>query len=115
MITATDFLAKYPDFAILENHIIQDTIDTVSVVYCGGTPWLQRPAKRETGICFATAHLLTMNWIQTAEVVGAASSLASGSPGRSPSSVENDFSLTTYGRQFLQIKQSIPATGISMR
>jgi hypothetical protein len=55
-----------------------------------------------------------MDWLQTSEVVGAASSLASGSPGRSPTATENDFQLTTYGRQYLSVKASLIAIGVLM-
>ena len=111
---ATDFLTRYPDFAVIDNHIIQDVLDTNAEIYCGGSVWLEYPIKRRLGVFLSAAHVLTMEWLQTAEVVGAASSLASGSTGRSPTSSENDFQLTTYGRQYLSVKASLPVIGILM-
>lgn len=110
----TDFLTRYPNFSVVDAHIIQNTLDMSSEVFCAGTPWLEQPVKRELGVYLCSAHVLTMDWLQTSEVVGAASSLASGSPGRSPTATENDFQLTTYGRQYLAIKASLIAIGVLM-
>ena len=107
-----DFLTYYPDFAVLDSHIIQNTLDVANDCYCRGTPWLNKPKMRDQAIKLITAHILTMQWFQTAEIVGAATSLASGSPGRSVSAGDNDFKMTSYGRQYLEIRARIPALPI---
>ena len=108
----TEFLTYYPDFSVIDSHIIKETLSLAEECYCRGSPWKNKPAMKNQAIKLIAARFLSMRWLQTAEVVGAATSLASGSPGRSPTSQENDFSLTSYGRQYLEIRKRIPALPI---
>lgn len=103
MIDATYFLSLYPQFSGIELHLIQYQLNFASNNYCPG--W-EEPKKTD-GTMLITAHNLSMGWLQQADIASSAAGIASGSGSKSPSGSENDWSLTTYGRQYIALRDTI--------
>ena len=103
MISATQFLALYPQFSSVELHLIQYQLDFAANNYCSG--WTE--PKKTDGAMLIAAHNLSMSWFQQADVASSAAGIASGSGSKSPSGTENDWSLTTYGRQYIALRDTI--------
>lgn len=65
--------------------------------------------RRRNGIILLTLHCLTMHALQSAEIAGSINQISKGSRS-SPSSAEDDYKLTFYGRQFLMIREALSVT-----
>lgn len=103
MVEATQFLTIYPQFSGVPLGAIQYQLDYAANNYC---PSWEEPKKTDATMLI-TAHNLSMGWLQQAEIASSAAGIASGSGSRSPSGSDNDWSLTTYGRQFLLLRDTI--------
>ncbi len=69
------------------------------------------PAKRKIAIAFFVAHQIEAGWLQELDVASKASAVSAGSANGSLSPIDNDFATTYYGRQYLEIKKTIPVIG----
>lgn len=100
-IPVNEFLTKFPDFATIEHYQIENQLEIANICHAPN-PQIE-PEKRKLAIMYAAAHLLTMMWMQAAEVAGQASTVAEGGGSRGLIAQDNDFNLTHYGRMYLQI------------
>lgn len=107
MISSAYFLTYYPDFSDLERHMIEYALKCATVF----TSNWQEP-QREMGTMLVAAHLLTMRWFQTAEIAGAAASVAQGGGSVGAAEGMDDFLKTHYGRMYVQLRdnQFVPGT-----
>lgn len=112
MIPATEFLSCYPDFNVVPLNVIQYELDGAEACYFQGV-WRRFPERYRRGVMLVAAHELTMRWQQTSEIAAAAASIASGQGGGNPTQSDNDFSLSHYGRQYLELAKTIPAHGLN--
>lgn len=103
MVDATFFLSLYPQFSGVELHLIQYQLDFAANNYCPN--WEE--SKKTAGTMFIAAHNLSMSWLQQADIASSAAGIASGSGSKSPSPSENDWNLTTYGRQYIALRDTI--------
>ena len=104
-VTALEFLALYDEFEVLGIDKVQAVIDYAERNYCSAKSW---GGKQRDGIMLVAAHALTMQVMQTSEMIGSTVSVARGQGGRSGSPADNDFQLTTYGRQYLALRKTLP-------
>jgi Protein of unknown function (DUF4054) len=102
------FLQQYPRFESVSPGAIQSYLDLAATAYCPVSVWGDRAL---SGIALLTAHFLEMEWIQTAQTSGMATQIAAGKGVSAPASSDDDFSLTTYGRQYKLLKATVPASG----
>lgn len=112
MITASTFLIAYPQFAVKDPAEIEWAI-AQSSQDCPLDRWRDYT---DRGIMLKTAHLLAMDWYETAAISGAAVPLAGGTPARSPggaSGDDGDLDLTTWGRQFKMIRKQVAGAPIT--
>lgn len=112
-VTTASFLAHYPDFSGFTETQIQGLLDFCGEQHCpvaGG--WTG--AKRDRGIMLRVAHYLETQRLQQAESAASAASVAAGES-KTPSAGEgDDLSRTTYGRQFKELRRTLPTrTGIA--
>lgn len=103
MVDATYFLSLYPQFSGVGLHAIQYQLNYAENNYC---PDWNEPKKTD-GTMLITAHNISMGWLQQADIASSAAGIASGSGSKSPSGSDNDWSLTTYGRQYLLLRDTI--------
>lgn len=110
MITAEEFLLDYDDFSSIDLAKIQANLDFCARNYCKGKVW---GSKRKDAIMLRAAHRGAMLWLQTAQMAQAASSISSGGSPFNPTPADDELKLTTYGRQFLELRASLLITGFS--
>ena len=109
LVTVDEFLEQYPIFEKTEfdEEIIEGYLETAESL-CNSN-WKK---KQQRGIKLLTAHWLTMEMQQTAVTASMGATIAAGNQVRTSGS-EDDFSLTTYGRQYKHLRKTIPTTGFS--
>jgi phosphopantetheinyl transferase len=100
-IIVTEFLTKFPEFATIEYYQIENQLEIANICHAPN-PQIEYE-KRKLAVMYAAAHLLTMTWMQAAEIASQASTIAEGGGSRGLIAQENDFNLTHYGRMYLQI------------
>lgn len=110
MVDSEVFLSKYTRFQTKEPATVQQFIDSARKTYVPASLW---GIHRDEGIMLFTAHCLEMEDFQDSELGGAAISMASGAGGKSPASVDEDLSLTTYGRRFKFLRDGLLNGSIS--
>lgn len=103
MLNSADFLTEYPDFDSIPIHQIELALK-YGAVLCPASRWGD---KADFGIKFVAAHKLTMEWLQTSQVAGAASAIGANQSVSSPVGSENDFTLTHYGRMYLELRNTL--------
>lgn len=106
MISSAQFLTYYPDFSDLERHLIDYSLKFATTF----TPRWPEP-QREMGTMLVAAHLLTMRWYQTAEIAGAAASVAQGGGAVGGAEGLDDFLKTHYGRMYVQLRDNLFVPG----
>lgn len=106
-----EFIFLYDDFEIIPEEKVTAILNYVSQNYCSASAWKE---KRKAGIMLFAAHLLTVKWMNKAQVAGAVTQLSSGTPPSPLTPTENDLKLTTYGRQYLDMMNSLPITGMAI-
>lgn len=109
-VSATEFLTEYARFEDIPEPVITAKLEFVERAYCPFSAW---KARQLDGIKLGCAHLLEMEWLQTAETSGAAATLAAGSGSNPPTSITDDWSLTAYGRQFKHLRDTLIVTGFA--
>jgi len=114
MVTADDFLFAYPKFAVKTSAEINFAL--VSAMQ--DCPLARWGDYTDRGVMLKTAHLLSMDWYETAAILNAAIPLAGGQPAHSPSgasgdSGEGDLDLTTWGRQFKILRKQVAGAPIT--
>lgn len=109
VVSTDEFLDNYPLFykTRVDEEIIEGYLETAEC-YCS-SKWNK---KRARGIKLLTAHWLTMEMQQTAVTAGIGTTIAAGNSPRVSGS-EDDFTLTTYGRQYLALKKTILSVGFN--
>lgn len=106
MLSASDFLARYPDFASLDIDLVSAALEQAKS-YCPLDVWLD---KQSQAIALVAAHSLAMRWLQIGEI--AATSVANAKGGKPQSNSGGDwFEGTSWGREFLQLRKSIIVSG----
>jgi hypothetical protein len=110
VVTLEQFLAKYPRFLPKSAEEIQAQLDVAKKVYAPSSVFGEI---RDHAICLVAAHFLEMDWLQSAETLGVAVQVAAGGGGGSPTSSENDWLLTTWGRQFKYLRDGLIGGTIS--
>lgn len=103
MLDANQFLSIYPQFATVEQHLINYHLKFAAENYCSS--WSE--PKKTNAIMLITAHILSMDWIQQTEIAGNATNIASGGSVSNTSEKKSDWNLTTYGRQYLSLAETI--------
>lgn len=109
LVEASEFLEQYQRFVNCSTEEVQRWLDLVEGNYCPAKIWGEEKAKN--GIKLLTAHFLEMEWTQTAQTGSMATEVARGGTVSAPTSLGDDFSLTTYGRQYLALKKTVPIFG----
>ena len=110
MVSVETFLLHYPRFVIVAVDTIQFNLEFASQTFVPASIW---GIHREQGIMLATAHFLEMEWFQTAETTGTANATASGTGGKAPTSQQDDWLLTTWGRRFKFLRDGLRDGSIS--
>ena len=100
------FLATYDEFRSLEESKVSAAL-TQAQAYCS-TCWGEL---REQGVFLVAAHILTTRWLQVGTVASFAVVQAKGSQANNPMIADKWFTTTTYGQQYLELRQAIPVTG----
>ncbi|MBN3946456.1 MAG: DUF4054 domain-containing protein [Nostoc sp. NMS7] len=109
--TTDYFLAHgYNRFAIVEPLTIQFWLDTSALSFVPASLW---GIHRVTGIMLCAAHFIEMEWLQTAQTSGSATSIAAGGGGGSLAAQQDDFQLTTWGRRFSFLRNGLINGSIS--
>ena len=101
------FIALYEEFEVLEKSKVIAHLEHVANNYCAPKAWGK---KQQTGIMLLTAHLLYMKWQTQAQVGGAAAKISSGETPSMLNPTDKDLELTTYGRQYLELRNTLPRT-----
>lgn len=105
MVDATQFLAIYPQFSSVEIHAIQYQLNYAANNYC---PNWEEP-KKSDAVMLIAAHNLSMGWFQQADIASSAQGIVSGSGSKSPVGSDGDWNLTTHGRQYLTLRDTVYA------
>lgn len=107
-VTVDEFLALYDDFSTVDRLKVQANLDFCARNYCKGKVW---GATRKDAIMLRAAHRGTMLWFQTAQMAAAATAVSKGTAPANQVAVDNELLLTTYGREYLELRKSLPITG----
>ena len=102
-----DFIALHEEFEVLGQQKVTAHLKYVANNYCAPRAWGK---KQQAGIMLLTAHLLYMKWQTQAQVGGAAAKISSGEAPSTLSPTDKDLALTTYGRQYLELRNTLPRT-----
>lgn len=103
MVDVNYFLSLYPQFSVVDYHVIQHQLNAAENNYCISWP----EPKKTQGIMLVAAHHLTIEWLQQVEVVSSASVVVEGSKINALSPKKIDWNLTTYGWQYLSLSETI--------
>lgn len=104
------FLAFHPEFNRFEIHIVERAIaratSRIDIKIWGN--------KASEGVELLAAHFLTAYFYEQAQMAGGAINLNAGQVAQipSPTGSREDYSATSYGRQYLNLLDSLPITGI---
>lgn len=114
MITATDFLAAYPKFAVKASAEVNLALAS-AIQDCPLSRWGEY---RDRGVMLKTAHLLAMDWYDTSAISAAAIPLAGGQPASAPGGAsgddgDGDLDITTWGRQFKALRRQVASAPIT--
>lgn len=112
--TAKQFKQLHPDFGGFDDEVIQTHLNE-QANYCPDRTWTWSgeavPGTTQVrGIRLRVAHILEMQRQQQAQAAGAAAAAAKGKPPSNPSAKGDDWDLTTYGRQYKQLRRSLPTS-----
>jgi hypothetical protein len=111
MVTASSFLETPPFDKFASKTIAEVELAIVFAIQdCPQDRWGDYT---DRGVMLKAAHILTMEWYDTAEVTGAAVPLAGGQPARSPVTGGDDLDLTTWGRQFKMLRTQVAGAPIT--
>lgn len=108
MVTVDEFLALYDDFSTVDRPKVQANLDFCARNYCKGKVWGEA---RKDAVMLRAAHRGTMLWFQTAQMAAAATAVSKGAAPPSQQAVDNELLLTTYGRQYIELRSRLPITG----
>lgn len=111
MVTATSFLATPPFDQFASKAIAEVELAIAFAIQdCPPSRW---KLYTDRGVMLKAAHLLSMDWYETASIAGAAVPLAGGTAARSPASSGDDLDLTTWGRQFKLLRTQVAGAPIT--
>ena len=102
-VTPDSFIASYPAFASkLEGELDRALLDAIAD--CPPEVWGDHT---DRGVMLKMAHLLAMDWYETAAIASAGVALAGGQSARAPGGSGDDLDLTTHGRQFKALRRQV--------
>lgn len=107
---ASEFLAKYPEFGMFAVELIQSWLDDCEAMHCPAVAW-KDPIRQRTGVMLRTAHYLEVQRQQIAQSASMGAAVSVGQMVSSSGGQFDDLDQTSYGRQFKQLKATIPRTG----
>jgi|GEM_PF-2716058 len=105
------FVEAFPRFSDRSHEQIKFWLN-VADIYCPSSMWGEL---RPQGLYLVTAHFLEMLDIQDIETGGKSIPLAAGTGGGSATPQQDDFSLTTWGRQYLFLRSGLQTDTVSPR
>jgi hypothetical protein len=104
------FIASYPQFCSTPVEQISNALAHATLI-TPADPW---GTKQLLGIYLYTAHLLTANWQQLTQIASDATAIASGGKASGGSGgASEDLDQTIHGKQYKQLRSTIPATGFN--
>ncbi|HEY9662267.1 MAG TPA: DUF4054 domain-containing protein [Allocoleopsis sp.] len=111
MALASEIVERWPNFLALGEPAIDSAIARATAL-CPEVVWGEL---QHEGVLLLTAHLLLLDVMQSAEIAAASTGIASGQTASfsGTGSAEEDYMRTTYGRQWLNYKRSLIATGFA--
>lgn len=118
LFTAAQFLepANCPEFSklpreLIEEIIIESQFDCPASFWGGSVP--REQFRRIRAVKYLTAHKLKIRYSQMGVFAGEAVEAAKGGNPSLPSTQanEDDYMVTSYGREFIRIRNSIPVCG----
>lgn len=104
-----EFITQFGKFKDIPTHEIEWKLE-VAKTFCNPKKWGTR---WKFGVMLLAAHLLEREWQQTAITASMAQSIAAGGSVSSPVGTDDDFKLTTYGAQYIQMRDILPSFGVS--
>lgn len=113
VVLANEFLSVFPEFADSGFSIdrIDFWLDTVETIHCPSSVWTD-PLRRQKAIMLKTAHYLETQRQQMAQTASMGAAISTGqTPGSN--SVSDELDQTSYGRQFKQLRKTLPITGFA--
>lgn len=107
-ILVSDFITAFDKFKDVPSHEIEFKLGMASS-FCDRGAWKER---WKYGVMLVAAHFLERDWQQSAATAAMASAIAAGAPWSPPSGSDDDFKLTSYGAQYLQMRSVVPSFGL---
>ncbi|MEW6494502.1 MAG: DUF4054 domain-containing protein [Cyanobacteriota bacterium] len=107
MLTPSAFLAEYDEFQTLSEPKIQSAI-LQAIVYCPLHAWGELHSQ---AVFLVTAHILAMRWLQVGAIAASSVQNAKGRDASNRMDSDSWLTGTTWGQQFLQLRQGLPVCG----
>lgn len=105
------FLNRFPRFNSREASEVQAVL-RLAERQCAPSSWGNR---WEDGVCYLAAHLLELDWLQTAQTSATAANIAAASKQPAlPDFGPDSYRRTLWGSTYLQLKRSLPITHIPL-
>lgn len=113
IVTSSEFLAEYPDFARFED-ILDTVLARMETLYCPASVWILEDGDTTTqrhGIMLRTAHHLECKRIQWAKTAAMGVGISQGQPVSVSPASEKNLNSTEYGTEFDQLRRSVVGIG----
>jgi hypothetical protein len=107
VLTPSTFLAEYDEFQTLSEPRIQSAI-TQAIAYCPAETW---GILHNQAVSLVTAHILAMRWLQVGAIAASSVQNAKGRDASNRMDSDSWLTGTTWGQQFLQLRQGLPTCG----
>ena len=110
--TAEEFLQYTKGFEMYSTEELDRWLAFVEAVHCPATIWIDL-IRQWLAVILRIAHYLEIRLEQMSESVNIGASASIGQGASSGGGVMDDLDQTVYGRQFKQLRSTLPATGFA--
>lgn len=110
--TAAEFLEYTKGFEMFSTEELDRWLSLVESIHCPAEIWTD-PVRQRQAVILRTAHYLETQRLQMAESANIGASASIGQGASSGGGQMDDLDQTIYGRQFKQLRKTLPTAGFS--